>query len=103
MVILESDGSVTFALFMPDATTVSLVGMLGGWHEVHEAMCNDGKGWWRLTLDVGSGEHLFRYLVDDRIWLQDEQAHGSALCRDGLIRSRLWVPPADEEPGSMAA
>ncbi len=103
MVIIEADGSVTFALFMPDATRIELVGTFGGWHEVRQSMSPDETGWWRLTLDAGAGEHLFRYLVDDRIWLHDERAHGSALCRDGVIRSRLWIPPADQEPDSLAA
>jgi 1,4-alpha-glucan branching enzyme len=103
MVIVESNGTATFALLMPDATTMHLVGTLGAWHEVREEMARDERGWWRVTMQIGSGEHLFRYLMDDRIWLHDEQAHGSALCGDGLIRSRLWIPPADDEPDSLAA
>lgn len=109
MVVIEADGRITFTIRRPDASSVTLVGAFGGWDEQYVPMervtcVEEGSdGLWRVQIDPGRGEYLFRYLVDDRQWVLDEEAHGICRTTDGRMKSRVWRPPHTREPDALAA
>ena len=103
MVVIEADGRISFTIRRPDAESVTLVGAFEGWAEQHLPMQRDADGLWRLQISPGPGEYLFRYLIDDRRWVLDEQAHGMCRSIDGRLKSRLWRPPLTQEPDALAA
>ncbi len=103
MVSIEMDGRITFTIHRPEARKVELVGAFDGWHEQRIAMRPAGDGWWRVEIDPGPGEYLFRYLMDGKHWLLDESAHGDFLAGDGSEKSRVWRPPLRLDPDTLAA
>lgn len=103
MIRYNDDGSVHFRVRFPDATTVQLVGAFEGWHERHYPMQRDSDGLWTMTLDIGPGEYLFRYVVDESSWHLDDAAHGEVKTPDGHLKSRLYRPPLRLEPDGLAA
>lgn len=103
MILIEHDGTVTFRVRLPGATSVELVGAFDGWHEQRIPMELDADGCWHLTLTLCAGEHLYRYLIDGCYWILDAVAHGTRTTADGIEMSRVWVPPAAISPDSIAA
>ena len=103
MVSYLGDGRLLFTVHAPDATQVDLVGAFHGWHEQQFPMERGEDGTWRLELDVGPGEYLFRYLLDGRQWVLDEEAHGVHRCTSGRKKSRAYRPPLRIEPDTIAA
>lgn len=103
MVNLDLDGTIVFQLVMPDAECVEVIGAFEGYDERTYPMLRGPGGEWRLTIDPGPGEYLFRYRVDGRIWMLDEQAHGICEAADGVEKSRVWLPPLRLDPDSLAA
>jgi 1,4-alpha-glucan branching enzyme len=103
MVSIEADGTITFTIHEPHARRVELVGAFDGWHERHLPMQRGDDGVWRIRIDPGPGACLFRYLVDDRRWRLDPEAHG--ICRgvDGRCKSRVYRPPLRLDPDALAA
>ena len=103
MVDLELDGTISFAIDAPGARRVELVGAFHGWDEQRLAMRRTAGGMWRLRLDPGPGESLFRYFIDRRRWIVDETAHGTVMTADGIRKSRVWRPPIALDPDALAA
>lgn len=103
MVQFDVDGAVTFQIHRPKARSVVLVGAFDGWHQQRLPMWRDAAGLWRVTLKLGAGEYLFRYLIDDREWAIDEDAHGVVRTAPGRLMSRCWRPPASLDPDALAA
>jgi len=103
MISIEQDGTVTFNIRLPGATKIEVVGMFDGWHEQCIPMLSDDEGRWRLTLRLGAGEHLYRYLIDGSHWILDATAHGTRMRSDGVEMSRVWVPPATISSDAIAA
>jgi len=103
MISIEQDGSVTFSVRLPGAQSVEVVGTFDGWHEQRIPMLMTEDGRWRLTMPLGTGEHLFRYLIDGGYWILDAMAHGTRTTSEGMEMSRVWVPPVSISPDSIAA
>lgn len=103
MIAMEHDGTVTFSVRLPGAACVELVGTFDGWHEQRIPMQSDANGRWHITLQLGAGEHLYRYLIDEGYWILDAVSHGTRTTADGIEMSRVWVPPAVISPDSLAA
>lgn len=95
MVSVESGGRLLFAVHAPEAASVLVVGAFTGWHEQRIPLAPYPDGWWRAEIDPGPGEYLFRYLVDGSEWALDPGAHGSRVTVNGMVKSRVWCPPAD--------
>jgi 1,4-alpha-glucan branching enzyme len=63
---------------------VSVVGDFNGWEPGLHELKRRKDGTRTVTVSLGPGEHRFRYLATDGVWLDDEQAdrigpHGSEL------------------------
>lgn len=97
MVNQTSTDTLEFRVFMPDASSVELVGSFTGWRERAIPMKRSEDGWWTATLDVEAGDHEFQYLVDGHHWLADYAAGGLRMNKYGTWVSLLHVP-LDEEP-----
>jgi 1,4-alpha-glucan branching enzyme len=118
MVTFESDGSLTFRVYLPHADSVSLVADFTSWEERAVPLCRERApdennrlvqlnldiesldyqlasqcGWWSVNLRAEDGDHAFSYLVDSQWWLPDYAAHGVKRNEQGNWTSLLFVPP----------
>ena len=106
MIVLETDGQVTFKVFLPHAGSVELVGDFTDWQRRRLVLKRVYPGWWTATLPVPAGEYRFGYLVDGAIQIVDYGAHGVSL-EGGRWVSRLVVgdsvPSEAPEPSGGSA
>jgi 1,4-alpha-glucan branching enzyme len=100
MVTFESDGSLTFRIYLPHAQSVALVASFTDWTERALLLSRDTRlakdedpGWWTLNVHTSDGDHAFSYLVDAQWWLPDYAAHGVRRNAHGSWTSLLFVPP----------
>jgi 1,4-alpha-glucan branching enzyme len=103
MVTNETDGSVSFKVYLPHAGNVELVGDFTDWQERRVPLDKLGGGWWEGHARLSEGDHSFSYFVDNRYWMPDYAAHG--IRRDGYGNwiSNLFVPPARTSPRARRA
>lgn len=104
MVTENNDGTFTFRVYDPHATSVEIVGDFthGGPGLV---MHRDEDGWWCTTVRLPPGDRTFRYLVNGHCAMPDYAAGGLARDHEGNWVSCLHVPlqPAGaEEEGRPA-
>lgn len=105
MITAHADGTTEFRVFLPHASSVSLLGDFTDWRARPLPMRREagGAGWWSARLAVPQGEHQFSYLVDETIWLADYAAHGVTLNTYGGWVSRLCITAQVElKPGATA-
>lgn len=57
-----------FSLTAPAAVEVSVAGDFNDWES--QAMVKGPDGVWRITVQLSSGTHVYRFLVDGE-WMQD--------------------------------
>lgn len=117
MVTFESDGSLTFRVYLPHAESVELVADFTEWSESRIALKREehgrprgdrgmkdldglagtpetgSRGWWSIRAQPPEGDHAFSYLVDSQWWLPDYAAHGVKRNEHGNWTSLLFVPP----------
>ena len=67
-------GKVRFEIEHPDATSVALLGDFNEWDRFANPMKQQSNGRWRAELNIDGGSYHFRYLVNDEIWLNDDDA-----------------------------
>ena len=60
----------TFSLFAPEASSVQLVGDFTRWQERPIEMRKSTSGVWQVTVNLETGPHQYRFLVDDQ-WHDD--------------------------------
>lgn len=60
----------TFAFSAPDALSVQLVGDFTRWQECPISLQKGADGMWRTTVELSSGTHHYRFLVDGQ-WRDD--------------------------------
>src|ERR1700758_999474 len=60
----------TFELNAPDAHDVYLAGEMTRWGKGKLAMRKEGDGMWRVTVDLGKGQWLYKCIVDGQ-WIAD--------------------------------
>ena len=72
--------SVTFRSEAPDeAESLSLLGEFNEWNADRHPMKQRKDGSWSVTVRLPTDhEYSFRYLIDDQIWLTEEQSDGTA-------------------------
>lgn len=104
MVHFESGlGVVVFRVYLPNATSVHVVGVFTGWEDGALSLSREGDGWWRVAVELPAGDHDFAYLVDGHCWMPDYASNG--LRRDGEGRwiSTVRVPavPVGGEDGGV--
>jgi 1,4-alpha-glucan branching enzyme len=98
MVSFESNGHVTFRVFMPRAGAVAVAGNFTDWRAGALSMTREDTGWWTLRVPVRTGDHEFAYLIDGERWLADFAAHGLRRDQFGSWVSLLMV---EAPAGSM--
>lgn len=98
MVTENNDGTFTFRVYDPHATSVEIVGdfTAGG---PGLAMDREEDGWWCATVRLPAGDHTFRYLVNGHCAMPDYAAGGLARDGEGNWVSCLHVPP--QPPGDV--
>ena len=90
MTNLNSDGSVTFSFYRPEAVEVKIVGDFTDWQAAPIEMTATGDGWWTLGKKLSGGEYRFRYWCDGQ-WYTDFAAYGIEATKTGW-NSVLVVP-----------
>lgn len=83
----------TFELNAPDAHYVYLAGEMTQWEKSKLPMRMETDGKWRVTVDLGRGEWLYKFIVDGK-WIADpaSPAHDA----DGMTSSARidgWYRP----------
>jgi serine protease AprX len=63
--------SIEFVLHDHQAGSVSVVGSWDGWSRPGIAADRVEPGLWHASMPSRNGRHLYKFLVDDRIWLAD--------------------------------
>lgn len=91
MVIQDSARSHTFRVYLPEATSVELVGTFTAWRSSPIAMTRESTGWWSATAEIPAGEHDFSYLVNGASWVADYAASGVRRNAFGGWVSQLYV------------
>jgi enterochelin esterase-like enzyme len=87
----------TFELRAPDAQVVYLAGEMSEWDKGKRPMRRDADGLWRLTVDLGPGEWLYKFIVDGR-WIADPESPDHDADGQGGQHSFLFVGSGDWNP-----
>ena len=87
-VISTRKRSVLFSLEAPEGQTVLLAGSFNDW--TPQAMDKGTDGFWRITVQLGSGTHDYRFLADGE-WREDPGNPRKALNELGGYNSVLQV------------
>ncbi|MBI3396375.1 MAG: hypothetical protein HY042_11110 [Spirochaetia bacterium] len=69
----ESKGKerlVEFAVYLPEADNLSLVGSFNGWNPEHDLPVKGNDGIFRLRMRLAPGEYVYKYVADGR-WMLD--------------------------------
>jgi enterochelin esterase-like enzyme len=84
----------TFELHAPAAHDVYLAGEMTAWDQGKLPMRRDGDGPWRLTVDLASGQWLYKFIVDGQ-WIPDPASPDHDADGQGGEHSFLFVGPGD--------
>ena len=79
--------SQTFSLLAPDALSVQLVGDFTDWEDRPIEMRKSTSGVWQVTLDLETGPHYYRFLVNGE-W-RDDPTHAQYAHRTTL-GAKTW-------------
>jgi len=87
---------VTFHFRPPEgAVTVTVAGDFNEWNPAASAMADsEGDGVWEVTLDVPTGERLYKFVVNGTEWFHDE--HALRLVDDGYGGKNSVMEVGDE-------
>lgn len=66
----EKTKKVNFSLLAPNAESVSIAGDFNDWNATSHPMKKDKKGVWKVSLNLASGTHQYRFFVDGE-WQSD--------------------------------
>ncbi len=91
MVAVNERGEAVFRIFLPDASSVEIIGDFTDWSRAALAMQRIPPGWWEAAINLAIGAHQFCYLVDRQIQIADYAAHGVRLDRSGRWLSDVYV------------
>ena len=84
----------TFELNAPDARYVYLAGEMTQWDKAKVPMRKDADGKWRVTVDLGKGEWLYKFIVDGK-WMADPASPAHDADGQGGQHSFLFVGAGD--------
>lgn len=65
------DRLVEFAIYLPDAKNLSLVGTFNNWNPEHDLLAKGEDGVFRLRLRLKPGQYAYKYIADGR-WILDQ-------------------------------
>ena len=86
---------VEFVYESSSATSVSVAGSFNGWSATATPLTKTGNTW-KVTLPVGEGTHLYKFVVNGSSWIQDPNNSFRAPDGFGGYNSKLAVGPMDE-------
>ncbi|TVQ31098.1 MAG: hypothetical protein EA376_10960 [Phycisphaeraceae bacterium] len=95
MVTSGKDGSAQFAVYLPNASKVELIGDFTEWCERPRTLRRDENGWWRGSESLPTGDYQFCYLVDGVARIPDFAASGICRNQEGGWVSQLRIDAAD--------
>lgn len=84
----------TFELDAPGAHRVYLAGEMSRWDKDKLPMRRDATGRWSVTVDLGPGEWLYKFIVDGR-WIADPGSDDHDADGQGGQHSMLFVGAGD--------
>jgi enterochelin esterase-like enzyme len=84
----------TFELEAANAHQVFLAGEMSQWDKNKVPMRKEGDGKWRVTVDLGNGEWLYKYIVDGT-WVADPGSPNHDADGQGGQHSFLFIGPGD--------
>lgn len=84
----------TFELNAPDAQHVYLAGEMTQWNKAKLPMIKEADGMWRVTVDLGKGEWLYKFIVDGK-WIADPASPAHDADGQGGQHSFLFVGAGD--------
>ncbi|MBL8068282.1 MAG: hypothetical protein JNM28_07515 [Armatimonadetes bacterium] len=77
------------------ASKVNLAGSFNGWNKETDPMARDADGkTWRITKQLGIGEHQYKFVIDGETWVTDPNAK-SVDDGNGHTNSLLLLVPDD--------
>jgi enterochelin esterase-like enzyme len=85
-----------FELNAPGAHNVYLAGEMTQWDKGKVPMRRETDGKWRVTVDLGRGEWLYKFIVDDK-WIADPESPAHDADGQGGQHSFLFVGAGDWE------
>lgn len=62
--LLQTAKSTAFSFHAPDASNVFLAGTFNDWQTPAAPMTKDSHGTWKTKLDLPTGRHEFKFIVD---------------------------------------
>lgn len=87
----EKSKTTGFSCHVPDASAVFLAGTFNDWQMDATPMTKDAQGTWKANLEMPSGRHEFKFVVD-----------GSWCCEAGCDGTNHECPKCVSNPfGSM--
>jgi YD repeat-containing protein len=86
---------VEFVYESSSASSVSVAGSFNGWSSTANPLTKSGNTW-KVTLPVGEGTHLYKFVVNGSSWIQDPNNSFRAPDGFGGYNSKLAVGPMDE-------
>jgi enterochelin esterase-like enzyme len=86
----------TFELYAPDAHSVYLAGEMTQWEKGKLPMRLETAGKWRVSVDLGNGEWLYKFIVDGK-WIADPASPAHDADGQGGQHSFLFVGAGDWE------
>ncbi len=67
------EGGIEFTFDHPSAGSVSLAGDFNGWNMNAEPLTQDEDGVWRVVVDLGPGEHAYKFVINGSEWIADPE------------------------------
>ncbi len=64
------EGGIQFTYYDPDAGQAYVAGSFNGWSTTANPMTKDENGYWTVVIDLGFGEHEYKFVVDGA-WITD--------------------------------
>ena len=67
------EGGIEFTFDHPSAGSVSLAGDFNSWNMNAEPLTQGEDGVWRVVVDLGPGEHAYKFVVNGTEWIADPE------------------------------
>jgi 1,4-alpha-glucan branching enzyme len=81
---------IEFTLKMPQAKSACIAGTFNGWDSNKTPMRKDVDSSWKATLELASGRHEYRFVVDGQ-WISDPNAKETVRNQFGSTNSVVVV------------
>lgn len=79
-----------------DIKNMSVIGDFNNWDETVNIMKKNEEGIWWNEVELSSGEHLYKFIINDNIRMNDPIANLYALNKEGELMSLIIINENDE-------